>query len=62
MEDEATPTGTCAVLVCEGERSLIANLAAANNFKETHLETDKAKEVRAGGEERRRSEATTARL
>jgi len=45
MEDEETPTGTCAVLVCEGERSLIANLAAANNFKETHLETSKAKEI-----------------
>ena len=45
MEDETTPTGTCAVLVCDGERSLIANLAAANNFKETHLETPKAKEI-----------------
>jgi len=33
------PTGTCAVLVtADGERSLIANLAAANSFKATHLE------------------------
>lgn len=32
------PTGTCAVLVTpEGERSLIANLAAANEFKASHL-------------------------
>jgi len=43
--DKDTPTGTCAVLVKEGERSLIANLAAANNFKPEHLETDKAKEI-----------------
>jgi len=39
MKDESTPTGTCAVLVKDGERSLIANLAAANNFKKSHLET-----------------------
>eukprot|EP00591_Stephanopyxis_turris_P000775 CAMPEP_0195514368 /NCGR_PEP_ID=MMETSP0794_2-20130614/5776_1 /TAXON_ID=515487 /ORGANISM="Stephanopyxis turris, Strain CCMP 815" /LENGTH=345 /DNA_ID=CAMNT_0040642601 /DNA_START=40 /DNA_END=1077 /DNA_ORIENTATION=+ len=45
MKDESTPTGTCAVLVKDGERSLIANLAAANNFKQSHLETDKAKEI-----------------
>lgn len=45
MEDSETPTGTCAVLVCDGERSLIANLAAANNFKESHLETDQAKAI-----------------
>uniref|UniRef100_A0A6U3QLF1 Adenosine kinase n=1 Tax=Ditylum brightwellii TaxID=49249 RepID=A0A6U3QLF1_9STRA len=45
MKDESTPTGTCAVLVKDGERSLIANLAAANNFKPSHLETDKAKEI-----------------
>jgi sugar/nucleoside kinase (ribokinase family) len=36
------PTGTCAVLVtADGERSLIANLAAANHFK--------AKRQRHGG-------------
>jgi len=45
MIDEATPTGTCAVLIKGGERSLIANLAAANNFKPSHLETDLAKEI-----------------
>jgi len=42
---DSEPTGTCAVLVNGGERSLIANLSAANNFKPTHLETDKAKEI-----------------
>ncbi|KAG5189593.1 flagellar associated protein, partial [Tribonema minus] len=43
MHDDATPTGTCAVLVHGGERSLVANLAAANNFKPDHLETPAAK-------------------
>merc|ERR1712008_15347 len=45
MVDESTPTGTCAVLVKDGERSLIANLAAANNFKKSHLETEVAKSI-----------------
>lgn len=45
MKDETTPTGTCAVLVKGGERSLIANLAAANNFKPSHLETAESKEI-----------------
>ena len=30
MKDASTPTGTCAVLVTGSERSLCANLAAAN--------------------------------
>ena len=33
MVDEATPTGTCAACIVGGERSLVANLAAANNYK-----------------------------
>jgi len=45
MKDETTPTGTCAVLVRSGERSLIANLAAANNFKPSHLESDESKAI-----------------
>jgi adenosine kinase len=45
MVDAETPTGTCAVLVSGGERSLIANLASANNFKESHLETPEAKAI-----------------
>ena len=31
--DESTPTGTCATCIMGGERSLVANLAAANNYK-----------------------------
>lgn len=45
MKDESTPTGTCAVLVKDGERSLIANLAAANNFKPSHLESAESKAI-----------------
>mmetsp|Transcript_8827 Transcript_8827/g.16656 ORF Transcript_8827/g.16656 Transcript_8827/m.16656 type:complete len:348 (+) Transcript_8827:352-1395(+) len=45
MKDTTTPTGTCAVLVKDGERSLCANLAAANNFQKSHLETDVAKAI-----------------
>jgi len=45
MVDESTPTGTCAVLVKGGERSLIANLAAANNFNKSHLETAQSKAI-----------------
>ncbi len=33
MVDAATPTGTCAACIVGGERSLVANLAAANNYK-----------------------------
>jgi adenosine kinase len=40
LKDATTPTGTCAVLVHHHERSLIANLAAANNYKVEHLLSD----------------------
>jgi len=34
------PTGTCAALVSgQGHRSLVANLAAANTYKASHLDT-----------------------
>ncbi|VFQ97592.1 unnamed protein product [Cuscuta campestris] len=36
-EHETTATGTCAVCVIDGERSLIANLSAANCYKPDHL-------------------------
>lgn len=36
-------TGTCAVLINGGERSLVANLAAANTFNVSHLDSDEAK-------------------
>ena len=31
--DESTETGTCAAAIMDNERSLVANLAAANNYK-----------------------------
>jgi adenosine kinase len=41
QKDPAHPTGTCAALIVEGERALIANLGAANHFQPSHL-TDSA--------------------
>lgn len=38
--DESTPTGTCAACIMGGERSLVANLAAANNYKIDHLKKE----------------------
>jgi adenosine kinase len=40
MHDPAAPTGTCAVLVYQKDRSLVANLGAANNYKITHLQSE----------------------
>lgn len=37
MIDSTTPTGTCAACIVGGERSLVAHLAAANNYKHEHL-------------------------
>eukprot|EP00486_Rosalina_sp_Unknown_P000808 CAMPEP_0201564980 /NCGR_PEP_ID=MMETSP0190_2-20130828/3752_1 /ASSEMBLY_ACC=CAM_ASM_000263 /TAXON_ID=37353 /ORGANISM="Rosalina sp." /LENGTH=352 /DNA_ID=CAMNT_0047981893 /DNA_START=92 /DNA_END=1150 /DNA_ORIENTATION=+ len=45
MIDESTPTGTCAVCITDKERSLVANLAAANKFKIDHCSGDKAKKM-----------------
>lgn len=42
QEDPSAPTGTCAVLLHNGDRSLVANLAAANNFLASHLSTPEA--------------------
>ena len=40
-------TGTCAVLITEGgaNRSLVANLAAANHFKRTHFDNSDVMDV-----------------
>eukprot|EP01035_Chromulina_nebulosa_P016886 gene16886-22374_t len=38
-------TGSCAVLINGGERSLVANLSAANEFTPSHLETSLAQEI-----------------
>eukprot|EP00455_Lapot_gusevi_P053893 TRINITY_DN850_c0_g1_i1.p1 TRINITY_DN850_c0_g1~~TRINITY_DN850_c0_g1_i1.p1 ORF type:complete len:372 (+),score=176.92 TRINITY_DN850_c0_g1_i1:78-1118(+) len=40
LEDENVGTGTCAVLVVNQERSLVANLGAANHYKKEHLLSD----------------------
>ena len=45
QKNPSVPTGTCAVLVNGGERSLVANLAAANTFSAAHLESSQAKEL-----------------
>ena len=37
MEDATTPTGTCAVVITDSNRSLVANVSAANNFNVAHL-------------------------
>jgi adenosine kinase len=48
LEDEKQPTGTCAVLVKDKERSLCANLAAANCYKDSHMELPEIKAVIEG--------------
>ena len=37
MEVESIPTGVCAVLVVDTDRSLVTNLNAANHYKIDHL-------------------------
>eukprot|EP00746_Dinoflagellata_sp_MGD_P010718 gnl/MRDRNA2_/MRDRNA2_122252_c0_seq1.p1 gnl/MRDRNA2_/MRDRNA2_122252_c0~~gnl/MRDRNA2_/MRDRNA2_122252_c0_seq1.p1 ORF type:complete len:478 (-),score=117.95 gnl/MRDRNA2_/MRDRNA2_122252_c0_seq1:103-1536(-) len=56
MVDSGTPTGTCAVCIVDKERSLVANLSAANNYKVDHLKEadnmailEKAKVVYSAG-------------
>lgn len=39
------PTGTCAVLITGKERSLCANLAAANCFSTSHIEVPENKKL-----------------
>lgn len=38
LEDEKEATGTCAVLIKDKERSLVANLAAANKYVKEHFD------------------------
>jgi len=56
MVDKSTATGTCAVCIVDKERSLVANLSAANNYKVSHLKEadntailEKAKVVYSAG-------------
>jgi len=44
----AEPTGTCAVLVKGGERSLIANLSAANCYDKSHYDSAPIQELVGG--------------
>jgi len=40
MEDDATPTGCCAVCILGHERSMVTNLQAANNYKVDHCKSN----------------------
>lgn len=48
LEDDSTPTGTCAVCIVDGERSLVANLSAANNYKMDHLMLEETQKIIEG--------------
>jgi len=43
--DQNTPTGTCAVCVRDKERSLVANLSAANNYKKSHFDSEEIQDL-----------------
>jgi len=45
LVDETTPTGTCAVCVVDKERSLVANLAAANKYNKSHYDSEAIQQV-----------------
>lgn len=45
LEDEKVPTGTCAVLINEKERSLVANLSAANEYKKEHFDSEEITKI-----------------
>jgi len=45
LEDPETPTGTCAVLVKDHERSLVANVSAANCYALEHLHSEPIQKV-----------------
>jgi len=40
LVDPKTPTGTCAALITKHERSLVANLGAANMYKKEHFDSE----------------------
>lgn len=50
MEEESTPTGTCAVLINDKERSLVANLAAANKYSVEHIKQPEVDAVLRGAQ------------
>lgn len=50
LKDTETETGTCAVCIKDTERSLVANLGAANKFKVDHLDEEKSQEIVTNGQ------------
>jgi len=40
QEDPSAPTGICAVLITGNNRSMVARLAAANNYKKDHFDSE----------------------
>ena len=49
LEHTGIKTGTCAVCVVDSERSLVADLSAANHFHHDHLATPASQEIIAKG-------------
>jgi len=45
LVDEKVPTGTCAVLITNKERSLVTNLGAANHYKLAHFQSPELQQV-----------------
>jgi adenosine kinase len=45
LEKDDVATGTCAVCVVDSERSLVANLSAANHFHHDHLESEVSQDL-----------------
>lgn len=45
LVDPTAPTGTCAVLIDAKERSLVANLGAANEYKKSHFDSKEIQEL-----------------
>lgn len=45
LYDDETPTGTCACLIVKHERSLVANLGAANKYKKEHFDSPEIQEI-----------------
>jgi len=45
LENAEVPTGACAVLINDKERSMCTNLGAANKFHISHLETEEMKAI-----------------
>jgi len=45
LVDEKVPTGVCAVLITDKERSLVTNLGAANHYKLAHFESPAIQQV-----------------